>query len=356
MISDCTILPALSGLKKSIPLRKLSANVARLQNELAQVINPLAVVANNAQLFVALDAPRNEVVDCPWLTATVDGELVAIQVPWGIARRIAGEAVEGAGGEDIALLLEEALATWLDEIESSLGMTIRLLKVCKTTPDLLNKLAVCSTLNLQGKDATGSLAQMRQAMRLSPEAAKAISTAIRSRRVQRADLPGLFLVLALERDAVVLSVADYMRLGPGDAIEIFEQEQSGRVVLENQMIAAAKITDAGLELTGRFSPIPPEYKNGDVSVTEPNTSPAPDSSRVEPQLEDIDVRLSFRVGETLVPLKTLRGMAPGTIIEMTDPANATVDIVANGRVVGTGELINVAGRRAVQIRSLFTGN
>jgi len=81
---------------------------------------------------------------------------------------------------------------------------------------------------------------------------------------------------------------------------------------------------------------------------------APEAADVA--LDDIDVQLTFRAGEAALPLSALKTMGPGSIIEMTDPASATVSIMANGRVVGSGELIDVAGRRAVQIRRLFAGS
>ena len=83
---------------------------------------------------------------------------------------------------------------------------------------------------------------------------------------------------------------------------------------------------------------------------------SPERSGSEPVLAGLDaleMRLSFRLGETLVTLAELKSLAPGAVVTLDRPDGALVDILANGRKIGTGEVIAVAGQRAVEIRSLF---
>ena len=64
-------------------------------------------------------------------------------------------------------------------------------------------------------------------------------------------------------------------------------------------------------------------------------------------------RLSVRVGETLITLSDLRAAGPGTVLTLDRPDGALADLVINGQVIGTGQIITVAGRKACEIRSLF---
>ncbi|MFD2440650.1 FliM/FliN family flagellar motor switch protein [Paracoccus kondratievae] len=70
-------------------------------------------------------------------------------------------------------------------------------------------------------------------------------------------------------------------------------------------------------------------------------------------LDDLELSLSVRFGETLVTLQDLRNAGPGTIFTLDRPDGTLVEMMVNGKVIGTGDLISVAGQRAVEIRSLF---
>lgn len=329
---------------RPIELRKVAAQPAALQTALAHVTQPFSVTAGGAQILAGLDAPRAPQSDVPWLHFTLDGAPGAVQLPWGVARRLTGVSAEGAMEEDAAIVLEAALEKALDQVEGIGGFALRFVALRMGFKDL----PVDTTLNLQGKDTGGSFVQMRQSMVLSNEAAQALVSVLEPRRAKRGDLPGLDLSVAWETDAITLSAAALRALEVGDAIEIDKGDQQGRVVLNGQQYAGATRDGTTVTLTTGFAPI---FKDEENEMSEA----APVDTAPETNVDDIEVRLSFRAGQTSLPLKTLRGLAPGAVIEMTDPANAVVDIVANGRVVGAGELIDVAGRRAVQVRRLFTG-
>lgn len=343
-----------------LKLRSISAHIAALQNQLARVIEPVAITAEKAQIFAALDAPRQAVADAPWLSFELNGGTGAVQLPWGVARKLAGMPVEGAIGSDAGLLMEAALEPWLDQVESMLGVSFRFTSLDQTAP----KAEVVTTLNLQGKDASGSFVQMRQVVYLSVRAAQAVISALEPRHVSRTDLPGLALQLAWERDSIELDVASLRSLVPGDAIELRPDEGAGRIVVENQWAAPVIQTEAGLRLKAGFAPIHTKGEYHQMSdatdieapITEPETAPSETPALDPVDLDEVEIRLSFHAGQTTMALRDLRALAPGAIIEMTEPANAVVDIVANGRVVGAGEMIDVAGRRAVQIRRIFTGH
>ena len=331
-------------------LRKLDTEAAQLQNALARVFEPLRISAEGAQILVGLDAPRRPTPDNPWLCLTINGASAAIQVSWGSVRQITGAAVEGATGDDIALLMEDGLEKILDEVEGMTSLAFRFARVQSDAPDL----PVPTTLNIQGKAGGGRLVQMRVPALLSFPAAQALAAAIDPRCAKRDDLPGLVVGLRYELGQCVLPIQTYQTLEPGDAFELPETPETGRLFVEDSLSAPAQRQGDTVVLRGPFA----------LAKTEKETQPMSDTPDVteeraalpEATMDEVDVRLSFRAGEKMMSIRDLRGLTAGAVIEMPDPATLEVDIMAGGRLVGVGEMIDVGGRRAVQIRRIFTGH
>lgn len=70
----------------------------------------------------------------------------------------------------------------------------------------------------------------------------------------------------------------------------------------------------------------------------------------------IPVRLSFLVGERVMTLDEVQGLTRGSILPIPAPAAGSsqpVRVLANGRAIGAGHLVEVEGQPAVRISSLF---
>ncbi len=66
--------------------------------------------------------------------------------------------------------------------------------------------------------------------------------------------------------------------------------------------------------------------------------------------DDIEVLTTFELAEQALPLHVLRNLAPGQVIELEQPLNhTTVQIRANGSLVGSGQLVAVGNRLAVRV-------
>ena len=65
--------------------------------------------------------------------------------------------------------------------------------------------------------------------------------------------------------------------------------------------------------------------------------------------EDLPVRLVFVAGEMEIPLRELHAAAPGYVFDLHQPVDRHVEIRANGRTVGTGELVDIDGRVGVRV-------
>jgi type III secretion protein Q len=79
-----------------------------------------------------------------------------------------------------------------------------------------------------------------------------------------------------------------------------------------------------------------------------------DDSAVAAALDAIPVRLSFELGRIEVAVDELRAMGPGHVLALPrDPAGGAVDILANGRRVGAGEIVTVGDALGVRVLRLF---
>lgn len=69
-------------------------------------------------------------------------------------------------------------------------------------------------------------------------------------------------------------------------------------------------------------------------------------------VENLPVHMVFVAGEREIPLRELQALAPGYVFDLGQPVDGHVEIRANGRTVGTGELVDVDGRVGVRVLSL----
>lgn len=71
------------------------------------------------------------------------------------------------------------------------------------------------------------------------------------------------------------------------------------------------------------------------------------------KMDELNVLLTFEVGKQSITIKELETLRPGYIFQGSNPVDVPVDIKANGRAIGKGQLIDVGGRIGVQIMELF---
>jgi len=78
---------------------------------------------------------------------------------------------------------------------------------------------------------------------------------------------------------------------------------------------------------------------------------ARDVSHDEP-LDDVPVTLSFELGSLELTLADLRTLAPGRVLDIAGATPPLVAICAGRRRVGLGELVDLGGRLAVEVRRI----
>jgi type III secretion protein Q len=72
-------------------------------------------------------------------------------------------------------------------------------------------------------------------------------------------------------------------------------------------------------------------------------------SNPETQLDEIDIRLSFDLGERVLTLAELRLLSAGYIFDLGRDLRKSVYIRANGKIIGEGELVDIEGQTGVSV-------
>ncbi|MDR0728203.1 MAG: FliM/FliN family flagellar motor switch protein [Puniceicoccales bacterium] len=65
------------------------------------------------------------------------------------------------------------------------------------------------------------------------------------------------------------------------------------------------------------------------------------------------IRLTFEVGRQSIRLGDLESLQEGFLFEGGNPMDASVDICANGQLIGKGSLLNIEGRIGVRVTEIF---
>ncbi|MBK4214319.1 FliM/FliN family flagellar motor switch protein [Paracoccus caeni] len=348
-------------------MRKLDSDQAAIQNLLCRRRYSIRFRIGETNVHVAIRRSQAASSAYGWIEAELSGHPFRFGLPWTAARRITGVAAEAATPEDAALLLEDGLTTVLDELERQSGHTItfrRLLPMREPKPD--NHIDIWFGIEYSNRAEKASQ-RTQIPVELPPDAAKTLAEILGQWQRPRQDDGGLSLRAGIEMGATPLTLAELASLNPGDAVIIDAADSAARIVVENQLFAA--VTPSGgpdqWKMTSAFQSLPParslpsarqetEKTMSDQDTPEDNarTAQADDRSSIS-ALDDLEVSMSVRFGETVVTLQDLRNAGAGSIFTLDRPDGTLVELVVNGKVIGTGDLISVAGQRAVEIRSLF---
>lgn len=78
-----------------------------------------------------------------------------------------------------------------------------------------------------------------------------------------------------------------------------------------------------------------------------------DSSEGETGEDDLPVMLCFDLGHLELTLAALRALGPGSVLALPAPSDAPVRVTVGGRVVGTGELVEIEGQLGVRLLRIF---
>ena len=261
-----------------------------------------------------------------------------------------------------ALLLEAALLPLIELLERGLGAAVAVERLAldretapPPTPD-----ADDVTISLDGPG-------LRHLLRLSGPV-EALDRLFWSWPAVPRDVGAVPFAVGFEIGATTLPAGTIRSLRPGDAILLQETPAPRGGADEEASAAASRVVVRVAEALRAAA----ERRGSGIRLLEPFRAAAADRDTVMSEQDDPDasaedaavagaaalfdalpVRLVFEAGRIELTLAELAALGVGAVIE-TRTAPGRVDIRANGRRIGWGELVTVDGRAAVRLLALDT--
>jgi type III secretion protein Q len=304
----------------------------------------------------AIGAARGRIGRSILIHAMIDGHDAEILCETGLVEALVwhsfGKIDQSllASGER-ALVLEHALSGIIDMIERDFGMAAK----CEwAAPDVRSDMpavgAVQLTLPTRSRPGhaiihgAGPVAEMFRAF--VEHCPPGPPLALR---------PGIHVSMIF--GSTTLAMAEMRGLSVGDTILIddtFEAERPLRAIAGKAMIAAARFAGTRVETVTGFSPL----RGGSPFrwLIEPldgvNFKMAESDNLSTASLNDMKVRLVFEVGRAEMSVAEIERLGPGHVFELARASDGHVDVIAGGRVIGSGEIVKIGDDIGVRLKRI----
>lgn len=288
----------------------------------------------------AVDPDTTTAIDFKVGAATGRLCLAPAQFERWLARANPGATVGPLAPAHAALLLESYLRDEIAWLEQQLDGTIELIAATglSSPPDMPFAFALRS--NGQAESACFLQADTTLATRIG----RILDTASGKPAVRRLDLP---LPVSLWWAATSLSVGELRTLQPGDIVMTdgwTRGAQTVLVVLAGRRAALAEPIGQSGRLVS--APMPISKTRWGWIMDEPQSaSGQPDDAG----LEDLPVTVVFELARMTMPLHEVSRLAAGSIVPLPELSEPAVDLVANGKRIGRGEIVKVGDGMGVRI-------
>lgn len=315
------------------------------------------------------DVP-DDLVDPVFLTIDLGGARIVLAVDGGFHGQVlrtidpGGDPMELPEPLRLALseLAVEELSTALEE---KFGRDVRIVASDHTAPRELGRHRVDFQLSPEdgGSTVHGCLFADGRGLSLIAELADRLpETAAELDDWQALPVPLRFVIGWTD-----LRVADLKALGRRDVVVLDEATlvAEDRLILHAPglpcLVARLEGTTLSIEKTSRT--IMNEPTDSAPAATEAATAEGPEDTGAQPDgaetpeplldsLDDVIVRLTFDIGERELTLGELRALAPGASFDLGSAPRQAVNLRANGKLIGTGELVRIDEHIGVRIGTL----
>jgi flagellar motor switch protein FliN len=71
-------------------------------------------------------------------------------------------------------------------------------------------------------------------------------------------------------------------------------------------------------------------------------------------LNDVDMEVTVELGRTKLPIRELLSLQPGMVVEIDRAAGAPIDVLVNGRLIATGEVVVIDEEFGVRITEIIS--
>lgn len=170
-------------------------------------------------------------------------------------------------------------------------------------------------------------------------------------RLPRRTLDSLTTTVSIRRGYAVLSVGEIKSLRLGDGIVIDGAATETVIAITGERyLATCMRSDKGAVLSEPLLSTPTgpmrHFMTNETVDQELQGEPRPSP------VDSIPIKLVFDAGRMELPLRTLETIGEGYVFTLDRPMTDAVDIIAQGRVIGRGEIISVDGLSAVRVTVL----
>lgn len=330
------------------PRTVLDAAIVPVLNRLARrrapfraTVEGLALEIGPVRALSALPAAPPEAIELHW--AVGDLRLSTV-LPLGTVEQIGAalqpDLIDLPDEPALSLLLELALSPLLETAERLLGRRCSVLDTCPADADRGGFASAGGSLagvpfTILLRAAPADVPAVLDLLARLCDAAPALPT----------DQPFPIRV-AVRVGALALPLSALSAVRPGDALipDRFPLARNEAVIaVGGRHAATAKIDGKQARLLTPLQRVPPSEEVG-MAQTDVREAGA---------LDDVDVELVFELGRQTVEVGELRALAPGAVIPLgRDPASP-IDILANGRRVGLGEIVKVGETLGVRVLRIF---
>lgn len=282
----------------------------------------------------------------------IDGETAHLRAAWSMLEAMLHQAeprlmASDLGAELGAYLLESHLADGIEKLEQHTGADIAFARISASkSHDDLSRMDLRFSSDDQPQPG---------ALFASPRILGVLAAAWEQRPIL--PLPAAYpaLLIAARVAFATLSRKALTRLAVGDALFFDRVAPDGGVVmcLGEHLFAQAQIDEDGNIILGESLSAASPLLLGDFSMTdEEDHLDAGTAALEEADVASLPVKLVFEVGRKDVSLDELRGFGVGAPIPLDRPATTAVDILANGRRIGAGEIVLIGEQLGVRITRL----
>lgn len=340
---------------ESLPLSRLTHSEVASSNLRSRRRAPVSLPTQigPVSLVTVGDGPLGWEGDFAHVTATAGGRAAEAWLPWDVVDGLVRGAHPELSLADLdpgacALVCESLESELLDALaggfsEIVLASVARVEEPPAITPDLLRFEALL-------EDA----APIPVLVRCHSVERERIRRAVTRGPMLRHALPGLSLPLAFRCAHTTISLSEYASIEVGGGLmlddttlgfqkivavlaERFAQTctwQTIKPVLDGPLLKPAGANALGYIASAALTDKPDPSGGGTASI------------------DDVPIHLVFELGRTEVTVADLESLTAGYVFDLNKPLGQTVDILANGRRIGSGELVRIGDAIGVRVSRL----
>src|SRR5262249_42270091 len=117
-----------------------------------------------------------------------------------------------------------------------------------------------------------------------------------------------------------------------------QRDNRAIAVIARQLVIPVGLSPAGIGVTAR--PVRRRGSSWGWEMGNPTEFSGPTGLQ-DSDLDDLPVRLVFELGRVELSLGELQRLAPGALVPLARPLDEPLDIIANGRRLGRGALVQI---------------